>query len=127
MGDRIVKLRTQRHLISLGYFALSNVLLVGIAAIIGSSGGDSDGVLAGLILVNHALVFLLPGYRRIIQRLFISTIHCPNCGLMIGMRGLWGCGGCGFNTVRHLLARCPDCKTYTDQIQCPQCKVSIHV
>ena len=121
-----MRLRTKRLLISTGYFVVSNAVLLLIVRAVGSSGGDDDALLAVLLVGNHLLLFALPGYRRYIQRAFLSSERCYNCGLLIGLTGLWGCG-CGFNMVRHVLARCPGCKTYTDQVGCPRCGVTIHV
>ncbi len=121
-----MKLRNRRHLISVGYFIISNVFLMIVVLIIGSSGDDTNDAIGLLIIGNHFLVFLHPGYRRAIQRLFISTERCYNCGLEIDLNGLWHCQ-CGSNTVRHILSRCRSCKTYTHEITCPQCEVTIDV
>ena len=121
-----MSLRIRRHLISFGYFALANGLLALVFWLVSLCGGGVGVGMGLLILVNHLLVFLLPGYRRAIQRLFLGTQRCPNCGLVIDLVGMWACE-CGFNQVRHVLARCPWCKTYVDRFRCPQCEGSIRV
>ena len=121
-----MRFRMTRHLISLAYFVASNGVLVAICAVMGLWDDDESAGICALVLVNHLLLFLLPGYRRAIQRLFLSTETCYNCGLRIGLVGLWSCQ-CGFNMARNLLARCPGCKTYTDEISCPRCGVTLRV